>query len=83
MSRIQQRLRKLEAARSGSRKVRIVWSNTSDPAEWDQQIARMITRGEARATDEFIRVGWMPPVAPDSPNDAGRKQAKEGDTAPP
>ena len=41
------RLRKLEAATSGPRTVRIVWSNTSDEREWDQQIAEMIARGQA------------------------------------
>ena len=62
MSRITTRLRKLEAAMSGPRQVRIVWSNTSDEREWDQQIAEMIASGEAQAADEFIRIGWMPPV---------------------
>jgi hypothetical protein len=61
MSRTRSRLRKLEAATSGPRKVRIIWSNTSDEREWDQQIAEMIASGEARATDEFLRVGWLPP----------------------
>ena len=64
MSRIQQRLRKLEAARSGRPKVRIVWSNTSDEREWDQQIAEMIASGEASPSDEFMRVGWLPPQEP-------------------
>ena len=74
MSRITTRLRKLEAATSGPRKVRIVWSNTSDEREWDQQIAEMIASGEASPSDEFMRIGWLPPVAPDSPNDAGRRR---------
>ena len=74
MSRITTRLRKLEAAASGPRQVRFVWSNTSDEREWDQQIAEMIASGEAQATDEFIRIGWMPPLAPDSPNDADRRR---------
>jgi hypothetical protein len=73
MSRITTRLRRLEAATSGPRQVRIAWSNTSDERQWDQQIAEMIASGEARATDEFLRIGWLPPVAPDSPNDAGRR----------
>ena len=60
MSRITTRLRRLEAATSGPRKVRIVWSNTSDEREWDQQIAEMIARGDANVSDEFMRVGWMP-----------------------
>ena len=74
MSRTRSRLRKLEAAASGPRKVRIVWSNTSDEREWDQRIAEMIARGTASPTDEFLRIGWLPPVAPDSPNDAGRRR---------
>ena len=74
MSRTTTRLRKLEAAASGPRKVRIVWSNTSDEREWDQQIAEMIASGEAQATDEFMRIGWLPPLAPDSPNDADRRR---------
>jgi hypothetical protein len=81
MSRTRSRLRKLEAAASGPRKVRIVWSNTSDKREWNQQIAEMIDSGRARADDTFMRVGWLPPVAPDSTIDADRRQAKEGDSA--
>ena len=54
--------------------MRIVWSNTSDERDWNQQIAEMIARGEAQATDEFIRIGWLPPLAPDSHNDAGRRR---------
>ena len=60
------RLRKLEAAASGPRQVRIVWSNTSDEREWDRKIAEMIANGEAQATNEFMRVGWLSPLAPDS-----------------
>jgi hypothetical protein len=63
MSRTRSRLRKLEAAASGPRKVRIVWSQTSDEREWDQQIAEMIDSGRARADDKFMRVGWLPPIA--------------------
>ena len=62
MSRITTRLRRLEAATSGPRKVRIVWSNTSDEREWDQQIAEMIDNGRARAGDEFLRIGWKLPL---------------------
>ena len=54
MSRITTRLRRLEAATSGPRQVRIVWSNTSDEREWDQQIAEMIASGRAQPTDEFM-----------------------------
>ncbi len=74
MRRMTTRLRKLEAATSGPRQVRFVWSNTSDEREWDQQIAEMIASGEAQATDEFMRIGWMPPLAPDSPNNADRRR---------
>ena len=66
MSRFRARLRKLEAAAGEQRPVRIVWSNTSDEHEWDRLIAEMIARGEAQATDEFMRVGWMPPQKPPS-----------------
>jgi hypothetical protein len=74
MSRTRSRLRKFEAAASGPRKGRIVWSNTSDEREWDQQIAEMIARGEANVSDEFMRIGWLPPLAPDSPNGADRRR---------
>ncbi len=59
MSRIQLRLRKLEAVASGPRQVRVVWSNTSDPAEWERQIAEMIASGSARPSDAFMRIGWL------------------------
>ena len=64
MNRIRARLRKLEAAAGEQRPVRIVWSNTSDEHEWDHQIAEMIASGEAQATDEFMRVGWLAPLEP-------------------
>ena len=51
------RLRKLEAARSP--RVRMVWSNTSDAAEWDRKIAEMLAAGEASPNDEFMRIGWL------------------------
>jgi hypothetical protein len=57
--RTDQRLRKLEAETRGPRPVRIVWSNTSDPAEWDRRIAEMIASGRASPSDEFMRIGWM------------------------
>jgi hypothetical protein len=63
MSRTTTRLRRLEAAMRGPRQVRIVWSNTSDPAEWDRKTAEMIARGEASPNDEFMCIGWLPPVA--------------------
>ena len=66
MSRITTRLRRLEAATSGPRKVRIVWSNTSDEREWDRQIAEMIDSGAASPNDEFMCIGWLPPQEPPS-----------------
>ena len=60
-SRIEQRLRKLEAETSGPPLVRIVWSDTSDEAEWECRIADMIDSGRARAVDDFMRIGWMRP----------------------
>jgi hypothetical protein len=56
-----QRLRKLEAD-TRMRPVRIVWSDTSDPAEWDRRISEMIASGRASPSDEFMRIGWMPPT---------------------
>jgi hypothetical protein len=61
MSRTRTRLRKLEAETCPRRPLRIVWSNTSDPAEWDQRIAAMIASGQASPDDEFMRIGWLPP----------------------
>ena len=53
---IEQRLRKLEADnRTGP--VRMVWSDQSDPTEWDQKIAEMIASGQASQSDEFMRIG--------------------------
>jgi hypothetical protein len=60
---IEQRLRTLEAD-ARIRPVRIVWSNTSDPVEWERQIAEMIARGKASPGDEFMRVGWLRPQMP-------------------
>jgi hypothetical protein len=61
MRAIDQRLRKLEAEKSAERPLHIVWSNTSDPAEWGRLIAEMIASGRAKGSDEFLRIGWMPP----------------------
>jgi hypothetical protein len=61
---IEQRLRKLEAANDGPQRLRIVFSMTSDEAEWNGQIADMITSGQASADDEFMRIGWMAEPAP-------------------
>jgi hypothetical protein len=60
---IEQRLRKLEAANDGQQRVRIVFSMTSDPADWDSQIADLISSGQASAEDEFMRIGWMAEVS--------------------
>jgi hypothetical protein len=64
MSRTTTRLRRLEAAMSGPRKVRIVWSNTSDERECDRKKAQMIASGEASPNDEFMCIGWLPPQEP-------------------
>jgi hypothetical protein len=58
--RIEQRLRKLEVAASGPPGVRIVWSDTSDEAKCDRQIAETIDSGWASTGDEFMRIGWLP-----------------------
>jgi hypothetical protein len=39
----------------------MVWSDTSDPAEWDRRISELIASGEASPDDEFMRIGWLPP----------------------
>jgi hypothetical protein len=56
---IEQRLRKLEAANDGPQRLHLVFSATSDPADWDSQIADMISSGQASPDDEFMRIGWM------------------------
>jgi hypothetical protein len=68
---IEQRLRKLEAANDGAHPLRIVFSATSDQADWDGQIAAMISSGQASTDDEFMRIGWMP----DSPGVQQRHNA--------
>jgi hypothetical protein len=55
---IEQRLRKLEAD-TRTRRVRIVWSDKSDPAEWDRRISEIIASGQASPSDEFMRIGWV------------------------
>jgi hypothetical protein len=55
---IEQRLQKLEA-HNRTPPVRLVWSNTSDPIEWDRRIAEMIASGQASPSDEFMRIGWV------------------------
>ena len=74
MSRIRTRLRKLEAETCPRRPLRIVWSTTSDKDEWDRKTAEMIARGEASPSDEFLRIGWLPPLAEpgDRPDDEGQ-----------
>ncbi len=53
------RLRKLEANMPAKR-VRFVFSATSDPAEWEREIAALIASGRASADDDLVRVGWIP-----------------------
>jgi hypothetical protein len=57
---IERRLRKLELGSTEPRRLRIVFSVTSDEADWDHQIADMISSGQASAEDEFMRIGWLP-----------------------
>src|SRR3954471_1630248 len=53
---IETRLRKLEA-NAPAKRVRYVFSMTSDPAEWDREVASLIANRKANACDEFVRVG--------------------------
>ena len=55
---IQTRLRKLEA-NSPAKRVRYVFSMTSDPAEWEREIAALIASGRVAPGDEFMRLGWL------------------------
>jgi hypothetical protein len=61
---IEQRLRKLEAANDGPQRLHIVFSMTSDEADWAAQIADMIRSGHAGPDDEFMRIGWMVETSP-------------------
>jgi hypothetical protein len=61
---IEQRLRKLELVSTEPRRLRIVFSATSDEADWDSQIAELIGSGQASAQDEFMRIGWVPQASP-------------------
>jgi hypothetical protein len=61
---IEQRLRKLEAANDEGRRLRFVFSATSDEADWDRKIAGMVRSGQASADDEFMRIGWMADAFP-------------------
>jgi hypothetical protein len=56
---IDTRLRKLEA-NAPAKRMRYVFSMTSDRAEWDREIAAMIASGRAAPGDEFVRFGWVP-----------------------
>ena len=55
---IETRLRKLEASVPAKR-VPYVFSMTSDPAEWEREIAALIASGMAEPTDEFVQIGWI------------------------
>jgi hypothetical protein len=57
---IEQRLRKLELGSTEPQRLRIVFSATSDEADWASQIADLISSGRANSDDEFMRIGWMP-----------------------
>ena len=57
---IEQRLRKLESGSAEPRRLRMVFSAASEEADWESQIAEMISSGQASAEDEFLRIGWMP-----------------------
>jgi len=52
------RLRKLEA-NAPSKPVRLVFSSTSDEAEWERAIAALIASGRASRDDRFVRIGWI------------------------
>ena len=52
------RLRKLEA-NAPVKRLQIVFSATSDPAEWDRAIADLIASGRAEPDDDFLRIGWL------------------------
>ena len=51
------RLRNLEAD-CAARPLHIVWSNTSDRAEWQRKRAELIASGKADPGDDFLCVGW-------------------------
>ena len=56
---VESRLRKLEA-NAPAKRVRYVFSMTSDPMEREREIAALIERGEASPADQCVRVGWGP-----------------------
>jgi hypothetical protein len=53
------RLRNLEAEHF-ARPLHIIWSNTSDRADWNRKRAELIASGKADAGDDFLCVGWRP-----------------------
>jgi hypothetical protein len=57
---VEARLRRLEAS-APAKRVRLVFSTTSNEAEWDREIAVMITSGWASKDDQFVGIGWMVP----------------------
>jgi hypothetical protein len=57
------RLRNLEAEHS-ARPLHIIWSNTSDRAEWKRKRAELIASGKADPGDDFMLVGWCQPERP-------------------
>jgi hypothetical protein len=60
---IDQRLRKLEAANDGPQRLHIVFSMTSDEADWDAQIADMIESGPAALRmSSCASAGWLMPL---------------------
>jgi hypothetical protein len=54
------RLRSLEGKRP-ARPLHILWSDKSDPSEWDRKQAELIAWGKADAGDNFMRIGWRRP----------------------
>jgi hypothetical protein len=57
------RLRGLEA-KGTARPVHIIWSDTSDRAEWERKKADLIASGKASDGDKFLLVGWRNPGSP-------------------
>jgi hypothetical protein len=49
------RLRSLEGKRP-ARPLHILWSDKSDPSEWDRKQAELIAWGKADAGDNFMRM---------------------------
>jgi len=57
------RLRGLEA-KGTARPVHIIWSETSDRAEWERKKADLIASAKASDRDNFLLVGWRNPGRP-------------------